>query len=74
VVCCGSGDADAESLAKLRAEVAAYDGTAIVAAAPDELKRDIDVWGPVRGVEVMRRIRDQFDPDRRMNTGVLDVI
>jgi len=68
------GEVDPESLAKLRAEVAAYDGTVIVAAAPDELKRDIDVWGPVRGVEVMRRIRDQFDPDRRMNRGVLDAI
>jgi glycolate oxidase FAD binding subunit len=32
------------------------------------------VWGPVRGVEVMRRIRDRFDPDRRMNPGVFDAI
>lgn len=68
------GTCDAARLAELRAQVAAYDGTVVVVAAPDALKRDLDVWGPVRGVEMMRRIRDQFDPDRRMNPGVLDVI
>ena len=29
----------------------------------------MDVWGPVRGLEVMRRIKDQFDPDGRMSPG-----
>jgi glycolate oxidase FAD binding subunit len=70
----GGGVVDPSTLAELRAEVAAYDGTVVVVAGPDEIKRDLDVWGPVRGVEVMRRIRDQFDPDRRMNRGVLDAI
>lgn len=68
------GAVDAAMLAELRAEVASYDGTVVVVAGPDEVKRELDVWGPVRGVEVMRRIRDQFDPDRRMNPGVLDVV
>jgi len=70
----GAPSIDAASLAKLRASVARYDGTVVVVTAPDEMKRDVDVWGPVRGVEVMRAIRDRFDPDRRMNPGVLDVI
>ena len=30
------------------------------------MKRYVDVWGPVRGVPIMRRIKEQFDPDRRM--------
>jgi len=68
------GGVNNESLAELRAAVAAYDGTVVVVAGPDDVKRDLNVWGPVRGVEVMRRIRDQFDPDRRMNPGVLDAI
>jgi glycolate oxidase FAD binding subunit len=64
----------ATAVAELRAGVAPYDGTVVVASAPESMKHALDVWGPVRGVEVMRRIRDQFDPDRRMNPGVLDVI
>jgi len=70
----GAPSVDAHALAELRAAIAAYDGTIVVVSAPDSVKRDLDVWGPVRGVEVMRRIRDRFDPDRRMNPGVLDVI
>jgi glycolate oxidase FAD binding subunit len=68
------GAVDAAMLAELRAEVAAYDGTVVVVAGPEAAKCELDVWGPVRGLDVMRRIRDQFDPDRRMNPGVLDVI
>jgi glycolate oxidase FAD binding subunit len=37
--------------------------------APEELKRRLDVWGPARGIEVMRRIKAQFDPDGRMSPG-----
>jgi glycolate oxidase FAD binding subunit len=68
------GSVDADVVRDLRDAIASYDGTVVVVAAPDEIKRELDVWGPVRGVEVMRRIRDQFDPDRRVNRGVLDVI
>ncbi len=68
------GAVDAGVLDELRAGFAAYDGSVVVVAAPDGMKRKLDVWGPVRGVEVMRRIRDQFDPDRRMNRGVLDAV
>jgi len=68
------GACDPATLAELRAGFAAYDGTVTVVTAPDSAKRELDVWGPVRGVELMRRLRDQFDPDRRMNRGVLDVI
>ena len=68
------GAVSADLVRNLRASVAAYNGTVVVVAAPDEIKRELDVWGPVRGVELMRRIRDQFDPERRMNRGVLDVI
>jgi glycolate oxidase FAD binding subunit len=53
----------------LRDEIAAYDGTVVVVTAPDEAKRALDVWGPVPGLPVMRRIKQQFDPDGRMNRG-----
>ncbi|MDQ1699646.1 MAG: glycolate oxidase binding subunit [Frankiaceae bacterium] len=68
------GAVDAAMLAELRAGFAEYEGTVVVVAGPDAFRREVDVWGPVRGVEVMRRIRDRFDPDRRMNPGVFDAI
>jgi glycolate oxidase FAD binding subunit len=66
-----SGDADraVRAIAALRAEVAAYDGAVVVVDAPADVKGAIDVWGPVRGLEVMRRVKERFDPDGRMNAG-----
>jgi glycolate oxidase FAD binding subunit len=29
----------------------------------------VDVWGPARGISVMRRVKEQFDPDHRLNPG-----
>jgi glycolate oxidase FAD binding subunit len=63
------GADDLAALDRLRSGVAAYDGTVTVVRAPADLAAAVDVWGPVRGVEVMRRIKDQFDPDRRMSPG-----
>ena len=37
--------------------------------APAETKAAVDVWGPVHGLELMRRVKDQFDPDRRLAPG-----
>jgi glycolate oxidase FAD binding subunit len=53
----------------LRSAIAELDGQVVVASAPDDVKRDVDVWGPVRGVAVMQRIKDQFDPDGLMCPG-----
>ncbi|HEU5034139.1 MAG TPA: FAD-binding oxidoreductase [Mycobacteriales bacterium] len=55
---------------ELRAALAPYDGSAVVVDAPAEVKQRLDVWGPVRGLPVMRRIKEQFDPDGRMSPGV----
>jgi glycolate oxidase FAD binding subunit len=41
----------------------------VVVSAPEDAKRDLDVWGPVRGLPVMQRIKEQFDPDGRMCPG-----
>lgn len=60
---------DSTVLEQLRTAVAAYDGSAVVVDAPDEFKQSVDVWGPVGGLAVMRRIKEQFDPDARMNRG-----
>jgi glycolate oxidase FAD binding subunit len=60
---------DGAILDLIRRVTAAYDGAAVVVDAPDEVKRSLDVWGPVRGLDVMRRIKAQFDPGGRMNPG-----
>jgi len=49
--------------------VAPYDGSVVVLQAPPEVKRLVDVWGPVPAVELMRRIKDRFDPEHRMSPG-----
>jgi glycolate oxidase FAD binding subunit len=68
------GRGDAEQLAGLvgeaRGRVAARGGSLVVAEAPAELKRAVDVWGPPGdAVELMRRVKRQFDPDRLLAPG-----
>jgi glycolate oxidase FAD binding subunit len=69
VVWVGSDVGDLSTLEALRAQVAGYDGSVVVVEAPDDAKREVDVWGPVRGAEIMRRIKERFDPDNRMSPG-----
>jgi glycolate oxidase FAD binding subunit len=69
VIWVGSDDGDLSALEPLRKRVAFYDGSVVVVEAPDDTKRGVDVWGPVRGMEIMRRIKERFDPDNRMSPG-----
>ena len=66
-------DADNADLASvvedLRRDAAEHDGTLVVVDAAPDVKANLDVWGPVRGLEVMRRIKAQFDPGGRMSPG-----
>jgi glycolate oxidase FAD binding subunit len=69
VVWVGTDDADLSALDPLRRLVGEYDGQVVVVEAPEGAKRDIDVWGPARGLEIMRRLKERFDPDSRMSPG-----
>ena len=45
-------------------------GSAVLLAAPPELKREADAWGaPPPTLELMRRLRDAFDPRRTISPG-----
>jgi glycolate oxidase FAD binding subunit len=57
------------ALSSLRSEISALDGQVVVVSAPEDVRRGLDVWGPVRGLTVMQRIKDQFDPGGRMCPG-----
>ena len=64
-----AGDA-AGTLPRLRAALAPHDGTAVVLRAPDGVRGQLDHWGPVGdSLGLMRRVKDRFDPERRMSPG-----
>ncbi|WP_242901641.1 FAD-binding oxidoreductase [Actinomadura terrae] len=59
----------ADLLRALRAALAPHKGTVVVRYAPLEVRGDIDFWGPLPALALMRRVKDQFDPDRRLSPG-----
>jgi glycolate oxidase FAD binding subunit len=56
-------------LVGLRAEAARHDGTVTMLTAPDEIRSALDPWGPVPGLELMRRLKHEMDPGRRLSPG-----
>jgi glycolate oxidase FAD binding subunit len=61
--------ADPSTVAGLRAAVAPLGATVVVVSAPPAVKAELDVWGPVAGLSLMRSIKDQFDPAHRLAPG-----
>ena len=65
-----AGDSAQEVLPRLREALRPVDGTAVVLRAPDDLRDGLDHWGPVGdSLELMRRVKERFDPERRMSPG-----
>jgi glycolate oxidase FAD binding subunit len=63
-------EAFAGFVAKARERLTARGGTLVIAEAPPALKRAVDVWGPPGdAIELMRRVKRQFDPDRVLSPG-----
>ncbi len=58
-----------EVLAVARARCAGTGGGAMLLRAPAETKAALDCWGPVRGLEMMRRVKASFDPERLLAPG-----
>ncbi|MBE1534958.1 FAD-binding oxidoreductase [Actinomadura algeriensis] len=56
-------------LAGVRAALARHKGGAVVGYAPQDVRGAVDVWGPVPALSLMRRVKDQFDPDHRLSPG-----
>jgi glycolate oxidase FAD binding subunit len=72
------GAADvARFVSELRAGLAALSAGGVVPSvasavalwAPPEVRRMVDVWGPVPALQLMRAVKDQFDPEHRMAPG-----
>ncbi len=59
----------AETVARLRAACARHGGSTVVLDAPAAVKDAVDTWGPVPALDLMRRVKERFDPDRRLAPG-----
>jgi glycolate oxidase FAD binding subunit len=59
----------AAAVAGLRATAGRLGGSLVVLDAPAAVKAAVDVWGPVPGLDLMRRVKRQFDPDGRLSPG-----
>ncbi|HEU4349102.1 MAG TPA: FAD-binding oxidoreductase [Actinoplanes sp.] len=59
----------ARAVEYLRGAATRAGGHAVVLTAPAEVRRGLDMWGPVGGLALMRRVKEQFDPGRRFAPG-----
>ena len=67
------GDTDpavaAGLIGELRAAAADATGHAVVLTAAPAVRQLVDLWGPVGGLDLMRRVKRQFDPEHRLAPG-----
>ncbi len=54
---------------RLRATCRDHGGAVVVVDGPAAVKRAVDLWGPVAALDLMRRVKDQFDPQHRLSPG-----
>lgn len=59
---------DVEAAAARFREVA-LGGSVIVLDAPKEMRGQVDVWGPIPAIDIMRRVKQQFDPENHLAPG-----
>ena len=59
----------AELVERMRRAAAAAGGHAVVLTAPAPVRDRLDLWGPVPGLDLMRRVKQRFDPDGRFAPG-----
>lgn len=52
-----------------RAVAISHGGYCVVLAAPPRIRDRLDLWGPVDGLELMRSVKREFDPDGRLAPG-----
>jgi glycolate oxidase FAD binding subunit len=60
---------DITEVERLRATCVRAGGHAVVLTAPPDVRDILDMWGPVPGLALMRRIKDRFDPEHRFAPG-----
>jgi glycolate oxidase FAD binding subunit len=58
-----------QAVAALRTVSARHGGSVVVLDAAADVKQAVDTWGPVSGLDLMRRVKDRFDPEGRLAPG-----
>jgi glycolate oxidase FAD binding subunit len=54
---------------RLRRAAPSWSGAVVVLDAPAPVRAAVDMWGPVSGLDLMRRVKQEFDPGRRLSPG-----
>jgi glycolate oxidase FAD binding subunit len=65
----GPADETVAFVEGLRQGLRANGGSVVVTSAPLEVKQRLDVWGDVPSLELMRQLKQQFDPKGTLNPG-----
>jgi glycolate oxidase FAD binding subunit len=66
----GTSDTMVALVRRLRVEAEALGHNLVIWRAPDAVRSQVDVWGDVgEGLELMRRVKQQFDPNSTLNPG-----
>jgi glycolate oxidase FAD binding subunit len=74
-LCFVTGDVEnaaafADAIARARASLTRRRGSLVVEELPLALRKTVDVWGPPpAALALMKRVKERFDPDRRLNPG-----
>jgi glycolate oxidase FAD binding subunit len=59
-----------DSVREVRAAAESSGGTLVLMAAPERVRRELGAWGtPPATLELMRRLKDAFDPQHVLNPG-----
>jgi glycolate dehydrogenase FAD-binding subunit len=58
-----------EFVRRLRGDAAVWGGSVVVLDGPAGSLSNVDRWGPVPGLDLMRRVKEQFDPDHLLSPG-----
>lgn len=64
-----AGETVRTAVDRLRRACTAHGGSLVVVDAPAAVKASVDVWGPIPALDLMQRVKDQFDPDHRLSPG-----
>jgi glycolate oxidase FAD binding subunit len=59
----------ADAVAQLRGVCVRHRGSLVVVDGPPEVKAALDLWGPVPAIDLMRAVKDRFDPEHRLSPG-----
>jgi glycolate oxidase FAD binding subunit len=59
-----------DTIREVRADAESAGGSLVLMAAPDDVRRELGAWGtPPATLELMRRLKDAFDPHHVLNPG-----